>query len=112
MTTDKPRAQRTKQADPLGKRALFSPPEDVSKPRPARTTRQGKQALYSAAPTTHGWTVTLECSKCASRSKLAIAEAAVLIMSFSLWIPGFRYSRWLRCPVCERRTWCRIHWTG
>jgi hypothetical protein len=37
-------------------------------------------------------------------------EAFVRILYVSVWIPGKRFSRWVQCPECERRTWCRIHW--
>ena len=111
MTSDEVPSGRTT-SDPLGKRALFSPPvtADVGRPTEAASTSEGVRALYSAKPASGGWTVRHECSECGSRSSLSLVEAAVKIASFSLWIPGIRYGRWLRCPACERRTWCRIHW--
>ena len=111
MSEDAP-TQRTRNADPFGKRALFSPPVSSDEDRQAATPSdtEGVRALYSAKPAGGPGTVTLECSRCQSHLHLTLVEAGVLILSFSLWIPGFRYNRWLRCPVCERRTWCRIHW--
>ncbi|MDJ0953194.1 MAG: hypothetical protein QNJ81_05905 [Acidimicrobiia bacterium] len=100
--------------DPLGKNALFSPPpsspaEDLlpeQSPAPA-----GKHALYSAGPRRPG-TVVVECSRCLNHSRMTNVELGVRIAFFSLWIPGRRFSRWIQCPECERRTWCRVHWFG
>jgi hypothetical protein len=30
----------------------------------------------------------------------------------SIWIPGRQYSRWMQCPNCQRRSWCRVNWLG
>jgi hypothetical protein len=102
--------------DPLGKRALFSPPaappsddhldED---PMVGGAAADGVQALYSAGPRRRG-TVVLECSQCLNHTRMSLVEAGVRIAFISAWIPGKRYSRWMQCPECERRTWCRIHW--
>ncbi len=101
--------------DPLGKSALFSPPpmapaDDLL---PEQTTRsaEGKHALFSAGPRRKG-TVVVECSRCLNHSRMTTVEAGVRIAFVSLWIPGKRFSRWMQCPECERRTWCRVHWFG
>jgi hypothetical protein len=43
---------------------------------------------------------------------MTTVELGVRLAFISLWIPGKRYSRWMQCPECERRTWCRVHWFG
>jgi len=105
----------TRRDDPMGKRALFETPpvqpEDrvsddplVDAPAP-----EGRQALFSVGPHRPG-TAVIDCSNCGVRSRVSIIEAAVRIMAISLWIPGLSYNRWLQCPNCQQRTWCRIHW--
>jgi hypothetical protein len=37
---------------------------------------------------------------------------AVRIAMISLWIPGKEHSRWMQCPNCQRRSWCRTEWLG
>lgn len=101
--------------DPLGKNALFSPPpmapEDDLVTGESRKTDTGKHALYSAGPRRKG-TVVLECSRCLNHTRMTTIEAGVRIVFISAWIPGKKFSRWVQCPECERRTWCRIHWHG
>ncbi|MCZ7527748.1 MAG: hypothetical protein M5U14_16040 [Acidimicrobiia bacterium] len=101
--------------DPQGKRALFSdapiPPAAGSgvpiPPGPGRSP--GKEALYSTAVRRPG-TVVLECSSCHGRTRVDVLELALRHLPVWLWIPGRRYSRLLRCPACERRTWVRVSW--
>ncbi len=103
--------------DPMGKRALFEgPPAAVDDtieddPLVGGDAPQGTAALYSAGPHRPG-TVVLDCSNCGVHSRMSLVEAGVRIAFISLWIPGKRYSRWIQCPECERRTWSRIHWLG
>lgn len=102
--------------DPLGKSALFSPPPMAAPddhldndPLVGGDQPEGKHALYSAGPRRPG-TVVMECSNCLNHTRMTAVEAWVRILYISLWIPGKRFSRWVQCPECERRTWCRIHW--
>lgn len=100
--------------DPMGKRALFSPPP--APPPDQRVARgaapvDGKEALYSAGPRRSG-TVVVECSRCLNHTRMSTVELGVRIAFISMWIPGKRYSRWMQCPECEHRTWCRVHWFG
>jgi hypothetical protein len=95
-------------SDPLGRRALFSPP---ASPVRDDSAPPGKEALYSAGPRRKG-TVVVECSRCLNHSRMTTVELGVRIVFVSLWIPGKRHSRWMQCPECQRRTWCRIHWFG
>lgn len=103
--------------DPRGKRALFeSPPITPAEPVADDPfvqveRREGKDALYSTGPHQPG-TVVLECSQCGVHSRMTAIEAGVRIAMISLWIPGKRYSRWMLCPECEQRTWCRVRWFG
>ena len=101
--------------DPLGKRALFSPPPMPPADQPSADDTAprmpGKHALYSAGPRRKG-TVVVECSRCLNHTRMTTIEAGVRIAFISVWIPGKRFSRWMQCPECERRTWCRIHWLG
>jgi hypothetical protein len=104
--------------DPLGKKALFSPPpaaqpEDLvgDDPLVGSSPPPGKHALYSAGPRRSG-TVVVDCSRCLNHTRMSIIEAGVRIAFISAWIPGKKHSRWMQCPECERRTWCKIHWFG
>ncbi len=95
--------------DPLGKSALFSPPPMA--PPDDRKQAEGRKALYSAGPRRPG-TVVVECSRCMNHSRMTTVEAMVRIAFISAWIPGKKVSRGMQCPECEKRTWCRVHWTG
>jgi hypothetical protein len=104
--------------DPLGKRALFSPPpaaapEDLLEDDGLvkRQAATGKQALFSAGPRRRG-TAVVECSRCLNHTRMSLVEVGVRIALVSAWIPGKHFSRWMQCPECERRTWCRVHWLG
>lgn len=99
--------------DPLGKSALFTPPPSppAEDRLPGDPVPQGKHALYSAGPRRSG-TVVVECSRCLNHSRMTTIELGVRVAFLSLWIPGKRYSRWMQCPECQRRTWCRVHWFG
>lgn len=93
-------------SDPLGRRALFSPPPS----RPA-TPAVGKESLYSASAGSRQWgTVVVECSSCGARSRLTWFEFTWRHLPFWLWLPWLRYSRLMSCPACERRTWLGVNW--
>lgn len=103
--------------DPTGKRALFETPptphdEPVDNdPLVGGEHPDGKAALYSAGPHRPG-SVVLECSRCGVRTRMSAIEAGVRIIMISAWIPGKRHSRWMLCPECEKRTWCKVRWLG
>ncbi|MEZ5174844.1 MAG: hypothetical protein R2823_01375 [Acidimicrobiia bacterium] len=107
----------TKRRDPEGKRALFeSPPIEIDEPLRddpliEHHTEDGHEALYSAGEHQPG-TVVITCSRCEVRSRISLIESFVRILSISLWIPGRPYSRWIPCPSCQTRSWCRIDWFG
>jgi hypothetical protein len=99
--------------DPTGKRALFESPVAASPDaiRPGRAV-EGKGALYSAGPPRTG-TVLVECSSCRARSRISLADLGVRMLSLSAFLPTRRtHPYWLRCPTCDKRAWCTIHWTG
>ena len=103
--------------DPKGKRALFEAPpvheEDpiADDPLVGGAATGGQEALYSAGPHRTG-TVTIDCANCGVRTRVSVVDAMVRIVSLSAWIPTKRYSRWLQCPNCQRRSWVRVHWLG
>ncbi len=99
-------------SDPTGKRALFeSPVQAPPETRLGGASREGRDALFSSDRRTPG-TVVIECERCSARSRVGLAELGIRLLTGSAWLPG-RGSRphWMRCPSCNRRTWCRIGWT-
>ena len=103
--------------DREGKRALFETPpievEDPLKDDPLvdHHTKDGVEALYSAGEREPG-TAVITCSECQVRSRISLVETVVRIFSISLWFPTRTYSRWIQCPSCQRRTWCKVEWFG
>lgn len=104
--------------DPYGKKALFAVPpqpattdEDIDPIRGSDPAVEGKAALFSVGPHQAG-TVVLDCSECETRTRMSMLEVGLRILLVSLWVPGKQYSRWMHCPECQRRTWCRVHWLG
>jgi hypothetical protein len=100
-------------SDPLGKRALFSVAEaPAARPSPAAATAtMSKESLFSASEDARRFgTVVVDCSACGARSRLGWAEFAWRHMPFGLWIPWLRYSQYMSCPACERRTWLGVAW--
>lgn len=98
--------------DPKGKRALFEAP--VAAPRDSVSgggAREGKASLFSTGPARPG-TVLVECGKCEARSRVNLLELGVRMLPVGVWLPGRKHSRLLRCPACNVRTWCSVHWTG
>jgi hypothetical protein len=104
-------------ADPQGKRALFETPavvvDDTVRDDELITIdlREGREALFSAGPHEAG-TGVVECTHCGARTRVSYLEIAVRIAMISVWIPGKEHSRWMQCPNCQRRSWCRIKWLG
>jgi hypothetical protein len=100
-------------SDPLGKRALFSVAETprAANSRPAGTATMQKEALFSASEGGRRLgTLVVECSDCGARSRLSWAEFAWRHLPVWLWVPWLRYSRYMSCPACERRTWLGVAW--
>ncbi|MEN8040145.1 MAG: hypothetical protein ABFR95_01455 [Actinomycetota bacterium] len=107
----------TGRKDAKGKRALFETPpieiEDTLKDDPLveRHEIDGHEALYSAGPHEPG-TAIVTCSACAVRTRMSHIELGVRVLALSLWIPGKDYSRYLQCPSCQSRNWCKVEWRG
>jgi hypothetical protein len=96
-------------SDPLGKRALFSVAEAPRVSNATATMR--KESLFSASEGARRFgTVVVECSACGARSRLGWSEFAWRHLPFGLWIPWLRYSQYMSCPACERRTWLGVAW--
>lgn len=105
-------------ADPLGKRALFgsdaTPTEpDVVEDPFAPAAARGRRALFSEeavdrgdAPSARGVAV-LVCRRCGTSTSLGVIGLVTGLVP-SLWIPGRRWSHWVRCPACDRLSWCRL----
>ena len=104
-------------SDPQGKRALFeAPPAEIDDPLqddvlhdPAR--RDGQAALFSTGEHQSG-TGIIDCSHCGTKTRASHVDIGVRIALISLWIPGKPFSRWMQCPNCQRRSWCRVEWRG
>ncbi|MGH8991932.1 MAG: hypothetical protein ACRDYV_00260 [Acidimicrobiia bacterium] len=97
--------------DPLGRRALFSPPPEATDPlrRGSARKSEGKEALYSTPSTSPGFTTVLvDCSACGARARIGVLELCWRHLPFWLWLPWARYSNLMTCPACERRTWLGI----
>jgi hypothetical protein len=98
-------------SDPLGKRALFSvvaPPRTANGPN---TQTMRKEALFSASEDGRRLgTLVVECSACGARTRLGWGEFAWRHLPVWLWFPWLRYSQWMSCPACERRTWLGVGW--
>lgn len=91
--------------DPLGRAALFLPPQAKKTGRPRG---DGRDALFSAPQRSKG-TVVVDCSSCQARTPVPLAALGVRLLP-SVWVPGRAHSRLMRCPSCERHTWCRVNW--
>jgi hypothetical protein len=105
-------------SDPLGKRALFSVAEaprangpatgEVHLPPPTRFT---KESLFSASDDARRFgTVVVECSSCGARSRLGWGEFAWRHLPVGLCLPWLRFSQYMSCPACDRRTWLGVAW--
>lgn len=107
----------TSRSDKRGKRALFEAPpievEDTLKDDPLvdRHDTEGHDALYSAGHREPG-TAVITCSRCHVKTRTPLVEAVVRVLAISLWFPLRPYSRWIQCPACQQRAWCRVEWTA
>ena len=105
----------TNAADPTGKRALFEPSAGDEAAKLIQPTQRlgesGKASLFTAAERRAG-TVVVICSSCEAKSRVSLVELGLRHLPFGMWLPGRRYSRLMRCPACERRTWVAVNWLG
>jgi len=81
-------------------------PDDLIAPG---ADRSGRRALYSVGRPRVG-TVMVECSSCKARSRRSLVDVGLRLAKLSVWIPGRSHNRWMDCPSCEERTWCRVGW--
>lgn len=101
----------TRRVDPAGRHALFSAPVQAAPDQLGPgNQKEGRAALFSTGPRQVG-TVIVECSSCGTRTRSTLVDLGVRLLSISAWLPGRRHSHWMRCPGCDRHTWCRIGWT-
>jgi hypothetical protein len=100
-------------SDPLGKRALFSSAAaspTVPNGRPAAGTIT-KESLFSASEGGRRFgTVVVECSSCGARTRVGWGEFAWRHLPLGAWLPWLRYSQYMSCPACDRRTWLGVSW--
>ena len=97
-------------SDPLGKRALFSVAEAPGRTVPLTATIT-KESLFSASDDARRFgTVVVECSSCGARSRLGWGEFAWRHLPVGLCLPWLRYSQYMSCPACDRRTWLGVAW--
>lgn len=99
----------TDDADPLGKRALFSPPTARSGIKEPSTPR-GARSLYSVTDTPALGSALVVCSRCEERTTVSLMDGLARTLPPSLWMPWRSFDRWIVCPACHRRTWCTIKW--
>lgn len=96
--------------DPQGRRALFETPVSAARDTiRSGTTREGRDALFSTGPRQVG-TVVVTCSSCRARSRINLTDLGLRWLTGTVWIPGRKDGHWMKCPACNRRTWCRIGW--
>lgn len=105
----------TGRSDPRGKRALFeAPPAEIDDPLAddelhESERREGQAALFSTGEHQFA-TGVIDCSHCGTKTRASHIDIGVRIVLISLWIPGKHFSRWMQCPNCQRRSWCRVDW--
>jgi hypothetical protein len=90
-----------------GRRAIFERPAGHI----GKHTGRGRSAFFSVRPDQEG-RVAVECSSCRLATRMSLTEAGMRVMSFTLWFPWREHNRWITCPACNRRTWCRVRWLG
>lgn len=98
--------------DPTGKRALFETPVTAADEVLRRgEAPRGRDALFSTGRPQAG-TVLVECSRCSTRTRVGLADIAVRLASFSVYLPLLRpkHPHRIRCPHCDKASWCRVGW--
>jgi hypothetical protein len=101
---------RRRSLDPQGRRALFETPVDAARDTlRSGKPRDGKDALYSTGPR-QGGTVVVTCAGCRARTRVNLTDLGLRWLTGTVWIPGRRNGHWMRCPGCQRRTWCSVAW--
>jgi hypothetical protein len=103
-------AAERRRVDPIVKEALFTAPVAAAPDQlaPGRAS-VGRDALFSVGRRRAG-TVLVDCESCSERSRVGLLDVGVRLVTVSAWLPARRFAHWMRCPACDRRTWCRIGW--
>jgi hypothetical protein len=95
--------------DRLRRRTPTAPGPRVTR-RSGPPDPEGKRALFSVVeqPPPFG-AFTMTCGSCGQSSVLGARQALRLALP-SVHLPLLRrgHPSWMRCPVCERRTWVRM----
>lgn len=82
----------------------------VRKPDPRRPRRdaEGKEALYSTAPTAKpSKPIAVSCRRCGLEQHVGVADAARLLLPPALVNP-VSGTLWARCPSCGKRSWLDV----
>lgn len=82
----------------------------VRRPTPGAAGRDadGKEALYSTAPTAGtSKPIAVSCRRCGVEQHIGVTDAAKLLLPPSLWNP-ITSTMWSRCPSCGKRSWLDI----
>lgn len=97
------------QGPPAGRRSarfdrVQRPDPGVNRPR----TRDGKEALYSTAPTAAPSSqVLVVCERCDVETGVSILDAVRMLVPPFLWNP-VTGRLWARCPACRQRSCLRV----
>ncbi len=107
--------------DPHGKRALYwkSAGDEVVVPTQKGSKQNlkdtGRRALFSdlsgGSKEGESGPIQLECSNCHEISYVELIDYMKAHFPLWLWIPGKKYSRYLKCPSCSKHTWVRARIT-
>lgn len=74
----------------------------------------GKRSLFGVPPAqpsrsaSEDGPVTIDCARCGVSTRVGVTDALRRLLPVIVWIPGRTYSRRMRCPACDRRSWVRL----
>jgi hypothetical protein len=96
---------RGRAGDPSGKAALFS---HGATPL---VVEEEPRAEVEPEPRRAG-TLVVECSACATRSRVNYLDFLLLNLPLGVWLPlpGLGFNRRMTCPACGQWTWLQAHW--
>ena len=102
----------TKERDPLGKRALFSPRHGEAEAQGAENGAEAEPVVASspARPSAPArkpgpLDVTVTCSSCEASSTVSAPEIALKHLPVIVWLPWRKQSLLMRCPACNHLAW-------
>jgi hypothetical protein len=101
--------------DPLGRRALFGPPQSPAG-APATDGRAGGRRAFFSEPSPDAEepaaaTVRVICRACRQATELSPGRAARALLG-TVWWPFGAWNHRMRCPACGQVGWCRVEWDG